>query len=670
MNPVPANKREGNQFRARLSQIERLLGSNPALADQLAAALLGEYPDHPAVLLYQGIAHRLLKNPAAAIDILQHLSERHPNAPMVYLHLGLALREHNQNEGAIRALRHAVEVKGDFADAWLALADLLVAMGDRDAADQAFTTYADHVAGDPRLQESVKALQGERYIDAETQLRNLIAVYPNDIVALCMLAEAIEHQGQVMESEALLKRCLKLAPGFNRARHSFAVILMRHNRMPEAILESERLLAAEPNNPDFRKLRAVIHVKLRKYRDAADIYRVLLDEFPNQDELWISLGHVLISMGLRNECIDAYRKAIAVNPQNGEAYWSIANIKNELFSDTELDAMRTQVENPRLADRSRIHFHFALAKAMEDRAEYAESFRHYELGNGLNRTLNIYDANVISKYVQRCKTVFTEEFFAARSGCGSEIADPIFILGLPRSGSTLVEQILASHSLVEGTTELPEIMALGTSLGNWDMGNGRRGYPEILTEIAVERYRELGDAYIEQTRIQRKLETPFFIDKMPENFAHTGLIHLLLPNARIIDVRRHPMACGFAIYKQLFARHRSFSYDLQDIGRYYRDYVELMAHFDRVLPGRVHRICYEALIDDTEGEVRRLLEYCGLDFEGSCLEFYNNRRAVSTPSAEQVRSAIYRSGMDYWLNFEPWLGPLSQTIGNLPESNP
>lgn len=671
MDPSSANQETADTANARLARIERLLASDPAQADKLAAELLAGSPGHPVALLYQAIARRLLRNPASAIDILTPLSQHHPDAPMVHLQLGIALRETGRNDAAVESLRRAVAVKADFADAWLALADLLTAMADRTAADEAFTEYARYAASEPRLREPIKALNEGRFADAESLLRSLLQAYPSDIVALCMLAEAAEELGRTGESEALLKRCLQLAPGFRRARHSYAVVLLRRNRAEEALAETERLLAEDPGNPDYRKQKAAIHMQLRNYNESIDIYRELLDEIPNQPGLWTSLGHSLKSVGRHNDCIEAYRRAISIAPRYGEAYWSIANMKVVQISDAELGAMQSYVTSPDLAVEDRIHFHFAIGKALEDRREYTESFHHYDAGNRLRREIIRFQAEEFSEYVRRCKMLFTTAFFSDRSGLGCEAADPIFIVGLPRSGSTLVEQILASHSSVEGTTELPDIGLIVNSLVNWNRdGAGITGYPEVLSRMPPEQFSELGEAYINQTRIQRKLGRAFFIDKMPNNFMHTGLIHLILPNARIIDVRRHPLAGGFSVYKQHFARRQDFSYSLADIGRYYRDYVELMAHFDRVLPGRVHRVIYESLVDNTENEVRRLLQYCRLPYEQSCLDYHKNDRAVSTPSSEQVRSPIFRDALDNWRHYEAWLGPLKSRVEDLIECYP
>jgi len=650
---------------AALARIDELLGSDPARADAEARALLEKIPGQPAALLFQAIARRLMNDPAASIEILGPLCQAHPSAAVPRLQLGLALRETGDDGAALATLRRAVDAKPDFADAWLALADLLTALERTSEADRAFAGYVAHANQKPRIAEAGRALAENRPADAESLLRAQLGPYPNDVVALCLLADAAERQERIVEAEELLARCIGLAPGYRRARHNHAVILMRQNRLHEALAETGHLLAAEPGNTDARKLKASILVRLLEYDEAIRICEELLAEDDAQPTVWTSLGHMLKSVGRREDCIQAYRKAIELAPGYGEAYWSLANLKTHRLSDAEMEQIRRQLEQSALADRDRWHLHFAMGKGLEDRERYDESFRHYAEGNRLRRARSAYDIGEMEEHVRRSRVLLSGSFFADRAGFGAGAADPVFIVGLPRSGSTLVEQILASHSEVEGTMELPNIAAIARRLDGGVPGAEPGGYPESLGRLTIEESLALGEGYLEETRVHRKEGTPFFVDKMPNNFAHIGLIHLILPNARIIDVRRHPMACGLSLFKEHFARAQQFSYDLATIGRYYRLYAELMAHYDAVLPGRVHRVIYEHLVEDTEAEVRRLLEYCGLPFEEGCLAFHENRRAVSTASSEQVRRPIFRSGLDYWRHYEPWLGPLEAELGDL-----
>jgi hypothetical protein len=430
------------------------------------------------------------------------------------------------------------------------------------------------------------------------------------------------------------------------------------------------LMTSEPRNSGYRNLRAVVLANIGSYQESLEIYADVLAKHPDQARIWLSFGHALSTAGRTEEGVTAYRRAIALIPTLGEAYYSLANLKTFRFEASEVATMRAQLENPAIHAEDRAHFHFALGKAFEDSRSYAESFAHYASGNELRAARVGYEPAVTSDAVQRGKRLFTREFFATRRGHGTPEPDPIFIVGLPRAGSTLLEQILASHSQVEGTMELPDIMAMAAQLGGKTERSQDSAYPEVLAGLDTGECRALGAQYLQQTRIQRKTDRPFFIDKMPNNFLHIGLIRLALPNAKIIDARRHPMACCFSGFKQNFAQGQRYTYRLEDIGRFYRDYVELMAHFDTVLPGSIHRVLYESLVEDTEGEVRRLLEFLGLGFEAATLSFHSNERAVRTVSAQQVRRPIFREGIDHWRHYEQWLTPLRTTLGAVADAYP
>ncbi|MHB8727379.1 MAG: sulfotransferase family protein, partial [Casimicrobiaceae bacterium] len=466
------------------------------------------------------------------------------------------------------------------------------------------------------------------------------------------------------DAQTLLERCLELAPSFDPARHNYAVVLNRQGKAAAALPHVETLLAKEPRNPGYRNLKAAILAHLGDYAESIEVYEAVLKEYPRQPKVWMSYGHSLKTARRREESVGAYRRAIALQPSLGEAYWSLANLKTFRFADADIAAIRRALERADLSDDDRLHFEFALGKALEDEESYEESFVHYASGNDLRSKQHPYSADQNTRFVQRSKRNFTADFFAQRPG-GAQAADPIFIVGLPRSGSTLIEQILASHSLVEGTMELPDIPQIARELAGRDDAVGETPFFDALAALSAQERQALGERYLAATRIHRKAEAPFFIDKMPNNCLYVGLIHLILPNAKIIDARRHPLGCGFSVFKQHFARGQNFSYRLDDIGRYYADYVELMAHMDAVLPGRVHRAFYESVVQETEAELRRLLDYCGLPFESGCLRFYENERAVRTASSEQVRRPIFREGMDHWRHYEAWLGPLKQALGEM-----
>ena len=415
--------------------------------------------------------------------------------------------------------------------------------------------------------------------------------------------------------------------------------------------------------PAYLNSLAVVLARIGDYRESIETYAQVLARNPNNAKIWLSYGHALGAAGREQDAIAAYRRSIRVAPNLGEAYWSLANLKTFRFSAEELQAMRARLERTDLSDEDRFHFHFALGKALEDAEDYAASFEHYAEGNRRRRAAIFYEPGETNTLVQRSKALFSREFFEQRSGFGTDAADPIFIVGLPRSGSTLIEQILASHSQVEGTMELQNVINMSRELSGRKFYDEPSHYPQALAELSAAQCRELGERYLAETRIQRKSGRPFFIDKMPNNWMHVGFIHLILPNAKIIDARRHPMACCFSGYKQHFARGQHFTYSLEEIGRYYRSYVELMAHMDRVLPGKIHRVFYEQMIEDTEGEIRRLLAFCGLPFEDACLRFYDTERAVRTASAYQVRKPIFREGLEQWRHYEPWLEPLRSALG-------
>lgn len=651
-----------------MSTIERLLATDPKAADREAGRLLDDVPGHAMALLFRGIARRLTGDIQSAIAILGPLSESNPDAPFPYLQLGLAERQAGDADAALASMRKAVSINPEFADAWLALADLLVDLGRAEEADRAFASYIPLAGREPQLREAGRALAENRLTDADALLRRVLGRNPHDVVALNMLADVLEKNGQTADAETLLVQCLELAPGYTRARHNLAVVYLRQNRPEEAFEQSERALAAEPDNRDFRKLRAAILLRLMRFDESIEVCEQLLDENPGQPTVWTSLGHLLKTVGRRDDAIAAYRRAIALEPRYGEPYWSLANMKTASVSDDELGGMRAQLEKPEIDTADRLHFHFAIGRALEDRGAFAESFEHYRKGNGLRLEQHPWDPDAMTAFVAQCRAFFTPEFFAELGDAGSGAPDPIFVLGLPRSGSTLVEQILASHSAVEGTSELNDMPAIAASLGRREVNGQVPGYPDVLAGLDKEALRELGEAYLASTRVHRLTRTPYFIDKKPNNFAHIGLIHAILPNARIIDIRRHPLACGLSLFKEHFARSQEFSYRLEYIGRYYRDYMDLMAHFEAVLPGRVCHIIYESLVADTGTEVRRMLDYCGLPFEDGCLAFHETRRAVSTASSEQVRKPIYTEGLEHWRHYAPWLDDLERELGDLVET--
>ncbi len=646
-----------------LGHARGLLAKDPQRAAEQALEILRAAPGHPLARLILGAAYRICGRTHAALELLEPLAREQAGAAPVQLELGIALGEAGRAAEAVAALRRALLAKPDSADAWRVLADQLDVQGDGTAADEARAHYLEAATADPRLLEAARALVRNELPAAEARLRAHLKAFPTDVAALRMLAEVAGRLGRYQDARELLERCLALAPGFDAARHNYALVLNRQGKADLALPQVERLLAREPRHPGYRNLHAAVLANLGDYLGSIRIYEAVLEEFPQQSRVWMSLGHSLKTAGRQDESIAAYRRAIGLEPTLGEAWWSLANLKTFRFTDADVAALRAALARSDLSDEDRLHFEFALGKALEDAARYEESFAHYAHGNALRRASHPYSAAENTRFVERSRALFTREFFAARAGSGSKAADPIFVLGMPRSGSTLVEQILASHSRVEGTMELPDIALLAREIAADHAAGSEAAFLTALAALTGAELERLGERYLARTRALRRSAAPFFVDKMPNNCLYVGLIQLILPNARIIDTRRHPLGCCFSCFKQQFARGQSFTYALEDLGLYYRDYVALMHHFDAVLPGRVHRVFYEAMVSDTEAEVRRLLEYCGLPFEEACLRFYENERAVRTASSEQVRMPVFRDALEHWRHYEPWLDPLKHALG-------
>ncbi|MDE2184799.1 MAG: sulfotransferase [Alphaproteobacteria bacterium] len=649
---------------AALAHARKLLLSDAALAEMQAREILKVVPhDLDATAL---LAQALRKQGRArdALTVLKEAEARPLTTATVLYELGVTYADLGMTGEAIEALEKATRTEPNHEGAWRALADQLALSGDSEAADRARARHIQASVNDPVLRDAASALCEGKLGIAERLLKSFLKEHPTDVGAIRMLAEVAARLGRYEDAEKLLARAVSLAPSFDAARHNYATVLHRQNKHAEALQQADELLRRDPDNPAYRNLMAAIFARLGDTQKAIDTYERVLAARPDQPKVWMSLGHTLKAAGRREDCIAAYRRSIALQPGLGEAYWSLANLKTFRFTPDEVAAMQGQLARRDLREDDRLHLHFALGKALEDDGAYAESFRHYDEANALRRRSLPYSADEVTAMVGRLKAQFTETFFRQREDAGCEADDPIFIVGLPRAGSTLVEQILASHSLVEGTMELPDVIAIAKRLGGGKKRIEESAYPQVLEELSADTFAALGAEYLERTRIQRRLGRRHFIDKMPNNFMHVGLIHLMLPRARIIDVRRHPLGCCFSCFKQHFARGQGFTYSLSDIGRYYRDYVDLMAHYDSVLPGRVLRVAYEQLVEDPEREVRRLLDHCGLPFEEGCLLFYQNDRVVRTASSEQVRTPIFSDAVEHWRHYEAWLGPLKDALGS------
>jgi tetratricopeptide (TPR) repeat protein len=553
--------------------------------------------------------------------------------------------------------REALSIRPDAPPALRLLALSLRAVGRPDEAADIEQRALKAATRDAALLQAGHALFEDRLHEAEPLLRDRLRRDPYDYSAMRMLAELAARIGRLQDSENLLRRALDLAPSFQAARSNLATILYKQNRAAEA-LEQLDLLAAEGEVADaHRNLRAAALGRVGGYEEAIALYRDVLGRHPAQPKIWMSLAHLLKTVGEQDEAIAAYRHAIELQPNLGEVWWSLANLKTVDFADADIAAMEAALDDAAVGDDDRLHLHFALGKAHEDRRDADQAWHHYADGNAIRAAQLEHEPGRTTKLVDRNIALMTAEFFAEREEQGCAAPDPIFILGMPRAGSTLLEQILASHSRVEGTMELPDIIALARQIA--DSGN----YPGALGELDADALKSLGQEYLDRTRIQRSENAPFFIDKMPNNWVHAGFIRLILPNAKIVDARRHPLDCGFSNFKQHFARGQSFSYDLAHIGQFYADYVRMMDHLDQVQPGKIHRVIHERLVENPEGEVRALLAYCGLPWEDACLRFHETKRPVRTASSEQVRQPLSRAGFDRWKPFEQWLDPLKEALG-------
>ena len=645
-----------------LSNAMALLAHDPRLAQKQAHEILKVHPGLSKALWILASAYRRQKDPQKGLDLLAPMYDAHRDSPDFLHEMARCLGAVGRGDEAVAALRRAIKIEPAHAPAWQSLGHQLSVAGDEEGSRQAFQRHFELSTRHPELVEAVRLFSEGKLGKAERIVRDLLKKHPADVSAIRVLADIGIKLGQMKDARHLLERCLELAPDFHSARHSYARVLVRLQQAEAALHEADKLLAQEPNNPNFLTLKASILVRVGNNEEALEIYERVLNNYPNQARAQMSYGHTLKTVGRLDDAIEAYRTCIRLSPEVGEAYWSLANLKTFRFSDADIDNMQKQVtaEGGDADDQS--HLAFALGKALEDRKNFDESFRYYRRGNAIRSIEHKHNPHVnVMEAVRQVRTL-DKAFFEKRKGWGCQAPDPIFIVGLPRAGSTLLEQILASHSQVEGTSELQDIIAMSRKLANKCRENPAGKYPENLAGMTAEQFLELGESYLQTTRIHRS-DTPFFIDKMPNNFRHVGLIHLILPNSRIIDARRHPMGGCFSGYKQLFANGQTFTYNLEHIGKYYRDYVRLMDHWDAVLPGRVHRVQYEEMVADTEAQIRALLDYCGLEFEEQCLRFYETERAVRTPSSEQVRKPIYKEATEQWRNFEGHLGPLKEALG-------
>jgi tetratricopeptide (TPR) repeat protein len=652
-------------------EVQRIRGLVQAHRFGEAAAAAGPlrtlYPENRDVLYLLAVAQRHGGRIADALDTLADMERHHPGASRLYQergHCHVALKDAPR---AIEAYEHAVQINPALPAAWDMLERLYTMLEDGEHR-QVAAAHAKKLKSVPPDVITATGLFCEGELTAaENLIRAFLLRHGDHVEAMRLLARIGVARDVLDDAEVLLAAALKMAPDYIELRRDYACVLLDRHKHAEAIAELDDLLKIDPKNIDYRTLRATATVGLGDHegglRRFVDVLADTNPKSPLAADLHLSIAHSLKTLGRRAESVDEYRKAIEVRPKFGDAYWSLANLKTYQFSAEEITQLESAEADPSTAAIDRYHLCFALGKAYEDRKVYDRSFRFYERGNALKRAESRYRAELLEQNTANQKRVCTREFFLERAGFGAASREPIFILGMPRAGSTLLEQILASHSQVEGTQELANVPRAVLDLQGYnpDLNNPR--YPGCLAAMPRDEFLALGEKYLADTQVYRTGK-PHFIDKMPNNFRHVGLIHLILPNAKIIDARREPMACCFGNLKQLYARGQEFVYSVEDVARYYRTYLELMEHWDAVLPGRVLRVYHEDVVDDLESSVRRILDFCELPFEPSCLEFHRTERSIRTASSEQVRQPIFREGLDQWRHYEAWLGPLREALGD------
>jgi tetratricopeptide (TPR) repeat protein len=646
----------------------RRLQSEGRHEDALAAAraMLVDWPRNRDLLLLQASSLRHLLRIDEAMESLARLETLQPRFSLLHQERGLCFVARRDAPLAIDALLRAVNINPALPMAWKMLEGLYRLIGDADNS----ATAAAHVgtlASLPGEVVACTALFADGDLDpAEQRIRAFLLRHGDHPEAMRLLAKIGMARGVLDDAELLLAAMLKLEPNHRAARLEYARCLVDRHRYAAAREQLEQLLAFDPANLDYRALAAAAAVGLGRHAEAITIYQSILAEAPDAADPYMWLGHALKTVGRTAEAVPAYRSAAGLRADFGDAWWSLANLKTYRFEDQEIARMRAAEAGEQVIADDRAHLCFALGKALEDRGQFEESWVFYARGNALKRSESLYRSEILETNTRLQKAVCTPAFFARRTGWGDPRPDPIFVVGLPRSGSTLIEQILASHAQVDGTQELADVQAIVGELQGRDHDLDNPPYPGVLARLEAEDVARLGARYLADTAIHRA-GRPFFIDKMPNNFRHIGLIHLMLPRATVIDARREPMSCCFSILKQLFARGQEFAYSVEDVARYYRTYLELMAHWDEALPGKVLRVRHEDVVEDLETQVRRILDHCQLPFDPACVAFHRNRRSVRTPSSEQVRQPIFRDGLDAWRPYEPWLGPLRDALGDAVE---
>ena len=632
-------------------------------ADACCRRLIEIAPDNIDALYTLAVTQRMQRQIPMAMETLDRLIAVDPSYGRGWQERGHCFRDSGRQEEAIAAYQRAVTHNGALAASWRLLSELHNAGGRTEAANFANAQFTHLSQLPPELLSVASFIQEGKIYKAEQICRAFLQQHGHHIEAMRLLAEIGIKFNAYDEAEFLLESCKVLEPENVSAHFDYVKVLRKRQKFEQALVEASELRDKEPGNPEFEMLYANENLAVGNFDQAMLVYEALLGSMPNNPGINLTYGHALKTVGRQEDAIAAYRRAYQVKPDCGDAYWSLANLKTYRFEESEISQMRDREASPMTALDDRYHLCFALGKALEDRADYRNSFEYYERGNRLKREELKYDPARLSNEMRLQRENVNLDLLRQFDGAGCHDDAPIFIVGLPRAGSTLLEQILASHSQVEGTMELPNIFALAYQLDRNRRVGDEPEYPGNLQNLSRDDFTRFGEEFIRDTQVYRKKGTPFFIDKMPNNFRHIGLIHLILPNAKIIDARRGAMGCCFSGFKQLFAEGQEFTYGLEEIGEYYKDYVALMEHWDTILPGKILRVFYEDVVADLETQVRRLLDFCNLPFEESCINFHQTERAVRTASSEQVRQPIFKSGVDQWEHFSDYLDPLRAKLG-------
>jgi tetratricopeptide (TPR) repeat protein len=658
MNATPAQAAfEESRRRAH----DALRAGRAATAERWLRALEAQFPGEVNCQWLLGVALLEQDKTAESILTLERLLARVPDFAHARVDLARAYRRAGRPGQAREEVRRVLEKRPHHHRAWLAYGDALVDLNQYEDARIAFERARLTDPERVRIEEATAALAADERKKSEDIFRTILQADPSHAAALVGLAALSLEADRPHDAERLLRHALRQSEHLPLAWRGLGPALQAQGRLKEAEAAARYLVKIEPQNPQSWVVSASVATRLMRQEDALEAYERAARLKPEEVGLRMSVGHVQKTLGRRAESEASYKAALTMDPGRGEAYWSLADLKNYAFSDAEVSAMQQLLAREPRERAQDAQLHFALGKAFEQRRQYPEAFAHYAQGNAVRRLDSPFDIEHFERRTARIRAFFDAAFFAERRGSGDPSRAPIFIVGLPRSGSTLIEQILASHSRVEGTMELPNIINITHQFD--DMAQSRDGYPETVAKVLSAQLTALGSRYLEETAPLRS-GREHFTDKLPNNFSHVGLIHAILPRATLIDARRHPMDACFSTFKQHFAEGQTFSYSLTDLGRYYRCYVSLMEHWDAVLPGKVLRLQYETLVREPETQIRRLLEHCGLDFEPACLNFHETRRAVRTASAEQVRQPLYTSGVGYWRHFEKELEPLRQALGD------